>query len=573
MSEIITNEIYFWVGFIVLNGLNYVVNYVLHIEKSFFFPYISDVRTTKKLGLIASQNQDFFRYSVELSFILFLGRFVDLQSVSVAVTIIYLIGLFFNLYQYSLRHIYNYEPNFYNDLKLLKNGFVIVWHESKVKLIAALMSVLLLSIGFYYIFQFYFGLSFQTNSGIHFWAMLVLWVAPLLRAIQKFGLYKAYPNDIYLRYHWISLEILQNIIRSIANYEIATKKLGLKYRKSRQKIELSFKDVKPNIYLIFIESYGSYFYKENKIKKESMSAYDSFVQNLASKGWKSKSNLSKSPTTGGQSWLTYSSFLYGTLMDNNTLFENFLHDEDFLNSNSLLKIFQNQGYTNYNLNPINPIKGINVPYDEMRKFYVIDRWFLNPDLEYSGDVYGFGECPPDQFAMNKAMEVINKEDKGPYTFFYLTKNSHSPFVSPRMVSDWKSLNHKNGRTHVHKGFLKQPEVEDYYTSIVYQFDNIEKFISDYGKQDDVFLLIGDHQPPILSDPNIHGFETPVHIVSRNQKFLDGFKDYGFLERIEDLGNYNSHQELFSIFLRVFSDHYCDNKNNPIEYEPNGLELY
>lgn len=571
-AHVLLQEFTFWIVFIVLNGFNYLLNYVLYYRSSALIPYLPDFLKAKKLGLVASVNQDPFRYAVEFSLVLIIARFIDFTSVSLLITTFYVVVLVFNSYQYLFRHIYNYEPNFYNDAKLLKTGISIVWHESKYKILLGLVAFSALLAAVYSLVDWYLMFSFRISSNYLFLLLLFCWAVPLIRSIQKYGFFHAYPNDIYLRYHFVIAELWYNIKRSIVNYRLTQLKIGQKFREARDNIQFTFKNTRPNIHLFFIESYGSYFFKEADFQAKAYDTFSHFRNILTEKGWLVTSNYSQSPTTAGQSWLTYSSFLYGIEIPNNTLFENYLHDKDFQESNNLLQILKNHGYTNYNLNPINPIKGINVPYEAMRKFYTIDHWILNDSLSYTGDLYGFGESPPDQYVMNETMEIIQSAGKKPYSFFYLTKNSHSPFISPKMVDNWKALNHQNGSTHIHKGFLKQPKKQDYFNSIQYQFENLSDFICSHGSEDDIFLVMGDHQPPILSHPDKHGFETPVHVISRNPSFIEGFTAYGFVKDLAEIHRITSHQALYSIFLRELIRNYGSADSQLPEYEENGLRL-
>lgn len=202
----------------------------------------------------------------------------------------------------------------------------------------------------------------------------------------------------------------------------------------------------------------------------------------------------------------------------------------------------------------------------------MDQWILNEDLGYHGSTYGFGECPPDQFAMNFALEQIKKEVKRPYTLFYLTKNSHSPFIIPEMSGDWRSLNEEEGAKHHHLGFLKKPESKAYFNAIQYQLNNLRNLILEQGKPDDIFLIIGDHQPPVICDPAVFGHQTPVHVVSKNAAFLRGFEAYGFREDLRKSLTAVTHEGLYSIFLREFMKSFGENYPNLPEYEPRGLQI-
>lgn len=571
MTDLIA-ELQFWLSFLILNYLNYFVIYLLHRQESSFLPYIDRLKE-KKIGLTADTNLDFFRYSVELSIFIICSRFLDLGDYSTAFSVCYFFILVFNIYQFSFRKIYETEPILFNDFKLFKNGLAIVWHESKWKMIAAGLVAIVVFLVFNLVLDIFLFKNFTLGVSLSFMVLSGFKLFVIGYAIYGHkGFYLKYPNDIYLRYHFIIAELAMNLKKSLDCYKLSKLRFGDNYMKARKDINFELIDNPPNIHFIFIESYGAFVYQSEKLKKEAYQTLRDFQEKIKLQGYHTLSNFSESTTAGGQSWLTYTSVLFGFRIDNNTLFENLLNDSQFRESNGIMQLFKKIGYTNYNLNPINPINGITVPYDAMRKLYCIDRWILNEDIKYTGDKYGFGAAAPDQFSMNYTMDLIKKEKNQPYTFFYLTQSSHSPFPKIKLVEDWKTLNQGDGRIHSHQGFLKYPTIEDYDQAIKYQIENLQKFISENENKDDLFVIMGDHQPPILSSPDEYGFETPVHIVSRNTGFLESFKEYGFELNLEDCKTPTKHEAMFSVFLRSFIKSY-GKPNAPLpDYEPDGVLL-
>ena len=566
-------EVRFWSIFLILNYLNYVVIYLFHYKESGFLPYLTTFKRTGKTGLTGDPNLDFFRYSVEFSLILIGSRFFDLHTYAGWITVFYFFALFFNLYQYSFRKIYESEPILFNDVRLIKNGVAIVWNESKWKILFGLFLLIILFFGFSKGLSFLLLENYRLNTSIFFKILITAFILINLYAIYIHkGVYVKYPNDIYLRFHYTLVEFFMNLEKSYECYQLSQESFGKRFQEARENINIELSENPPNIHFIFIESYGSFFYQSEKLKDIAYPTLGSFQENIAQKGYQTLSNMSESTTTGGQSWLTYSSMLFGYRMDNNTLFENLLNDPHFRNGQGLMQIFKKIGYTNYNLNPISPINGITVPYDAMRAFYGIDRWILNKDIHYTGDKYGFGTAAPDQYSMNFTRELIEKEKIIPYTFFYLTKSSHSPFPKVKLVDDWKKLNHTTGSTHEHQGFLKYPTVEDYGQAIKYQLENLEQFISHHKYANDLFVLMGDHQPPVVSKPKTHGLTTPVHIISKNNAFLDEFKDFGFKKDLSSASKHIKHESFYSIFLNAFSKHYAKSSASIPDYEPDGLQL-
>jgi hypothetical protein len=157
---------------------------------------------------------------------------------------------------------------------------------------------------------------------------------------------------------------------------------------------------------------------------------------------------------------------------------------------------------------------------------------------------------------------------------FLTKNSHSPFsFSLDLVENWRTLNKSQGRSNYGGGFLSQPTITNYLIAIQYQLEMISDFIIKTGKKDDVYFVIGDHQPPVLNDSDKYGLNTPVHIISQNESFLRGFKDYGFRNSLFDNKLKTvRHESMYSIIVREMMKNFGSGYKQLPEYEPFGLQI-
>lgn len=566
-------ELLFWFLFIVLNSSFYLINYVFYFKTTRFLPYITELLTSKRISIISSRNMDFFRYSIEFSTILILSCFIDLTMFHVLITMLYLLTLVYNIYQYAIRRIYETEPLLVNDLSLLKTGLSIAWSESPRKIILLGLLLIFLFIGIDRGFHIFLEYNHNLHPSAAFTALSLLFALNVLGVTYKMrGFYRSYPNDIFLRLHYTLAEFLLNLKLSYKFYQVSKEKHGETYHSKRSGIRFELNGSPPNIYFLLIEAYGSFYFDEPELSDSSQCTFKGFTRQLENRGYSILSQYSESTTTGGQSWLPYSSFLFGYRMDNDFLFKNYLRDPMFRQANSLLHLLKQAGYTNYNLNPITPIEGINVPYKEMREFYSIDDWLLRDKIEYHGDVYGFGSCPPDQYSLNYAINHIRNQGQSPYTLFFLTKNSHTPFVSPKYEEQWQSLQFRSTPQHINKGFFSYPTIRDYRQAIEYEFNLLGDFISENGGENDIFIVLGDHQPPILCDPSNPDLRTPVHVISKHRPFVESFRTYGFEEWPVKNEKPIRHESLYSIFLNLFSKHYAKEVRNIPDYEPNGLQF-
>ncbi len=64
------------------------------------------------------------------------------------------------------------------------------------------------------------------------------------------------------------------------------------------------------------------------------------------------------------------------------------------------------------------------------------------------------------------------------------------------------------------------------------------------------MLIGDHQPQQVSRRD-DGFETPVHIISRDAGFVESLQDYGFVDGliVQEMQPTLRHEGFYSLFVR------------------------
>ena len=102
---------------------------------------------------------------------------------------------------------------------------------------------------------------------------------------------------------------------------------------------------KPNIYVIFVESYGSVLYKRSHFRPTYLSLLSQLEDQLDNAGYHAATALSESPTWGGGSWLAYTSTLFGLRIDNHPQYLALRNKYQIDGSYpSLGKTLQDQGY-------------------------------------------------------------------------------------------------------------------------------------------------------------------------------------------------------------------------------------
>jgi hypothetical protein len=106
-----------------------------------------------------------------------------------------------------------------------------------------------------------------------------------------------------------------------------------------------------------------------------------------------------------------------------------------------------------------------------------------------------------------------------------------------VVDDWSKI--QNGDIYNHLETIRFPITwpdfadaqEAYIRSIIYDFDVLKRYISDYIKDDSLIIMLGDHQPvgEISGEGEHRG--VPIHVLSRNPALVEPFLARGYARGI------------------------------------------
>ena len=547
-------ELKFWITLLALNFLLFLPQYITNIDTSAFLP-VSSFTTGTGIEIynhiFRRFNYDIFRISVDL-FALILIYYSLKKKISPIVATyiicIYYVVIFLFLIYYNIFYkIYLIKPLLLSDLYLFKLAFYNVGGKTIVIIFS---TVIVLGGIIYGIFKAVKLLVFYTSKvKFSLGSTIIFIVLGLLLIINSIKLQWTFePRH---EFQLTTALIVDNFKLSTA----ATNELRSVNWNGQRDIALLTKyrlKEKPDVYLIFIESYGNILNQSDKLVRdyyECLARCDSIFRE---NGWKSTSILSTSPVSGGRSWLSYTSVIFGIKITQQSTYIDLQKNANAARYPHFIRYLKNNGYTTIWLNSIPDRKNMNIPWELYTRFYDIDKWIRFKDLNYQGKLYGFGPSPPDQYTLFYARDLLKNYSGTPHFMFYITQNTHNPFYSPdSIVNNWSDLNTgESADMNMSKSvFLQKPSFENYLHAVKYDLETITRFISQCPNHNSIFILIGDHQPPILSTIN-SGFETPVHIIATDSSFISSFKDSGFEPGLHTEGtNAVRHEDLYSIILK------------------------
>ena len=575
-------DAWFWSSFFVLNALLFLPLYLLNLQEMSFLPPLARTAHSWRDGAVQllswRSNFDIFRVNVELLAIVALWSFVAAvrrRWVRALFVVFYVLLLSYYIYEAIVLSFWMMEPIFYNHYYMARNGVVFLLEGmglSPLVYVGAALALLAVLAGINWLMRR--ALPAAATPQIGHWSRVVLAVlmgVGLLSLVAYRGVL-AKPEMVFSS---LGYKLDRNIHASLRLYNDAA---AISDRTIRQAYDYSQYDLAetPNIYLIFVESYGSVLYKRDDYAVAYRELLDALEPRYEEAGWHVATTLSTSPTWGGGSWMAYTSAMFGLHIAEHPYYMTLFDQYQQLDYPDLATWLQEQGYTYYRASTLS--KELNESmWDKYRNFYGVDEWIRYSDLNYVGQRYGWGPAPADQYVVNFARDRMEADGDGPHLFFYITQNSHFPWMPiPAVADDWRTINVPEDDQVV----PSDDEIEhdqrrtNYLNSIDYELEYLTRFILERGTEDDIFVLVGDHQPPRVSRRD-DGFETPMHIISRNPDFIAGLAEYGFTPGLHvDLASNEPlrHEGFFSMFARALLSTYGDDPDNLPPYLPKGVLL-
>ena len=334
---------------------------------------------------------------------------------------------------------------------------------------------------------------------------------------------------------------------------------------------------KPDVYFIFVESYGTV----ASLTKETSARYDSLIFSLEkdfeAENWNIVSNYSRAPIIGGKSWLSFSTVMAGLKMYEHTGYNNIIQNQK--QYPHIVEYFNQQGYETYRMNTFkaNANTEMKIPYEVLDEFWKFDHWVKFKDIPYQGYEYDIFGGIPDQYALGFLQDSIIVDSLPSFNFF-ITMNSHGPwFEPPPILEKWQDLDKikytPHGAYHKQEG----SNHERYYKTIVYQLEMLKDFITNKVDSNSVVVLIGDHNPAGMEYKlwKIYNrFATQIHVFSKDQNFTNSFLEYEFDKGMHIDTSKNllmNHEGFYSLFQRNLIKNY-GKKGAPLpEYMVKGLE--
>jgi len=507
----------------------------------------------------------------------------------------YLFLLYYNIYLEGYKGMYSVHPIFENDWVIIKEILPTFLRELSVKGSTYLIGILLFLLASILIF---IGTLFLQKQFVAYKKQPAFW---LLGGIFSLVIFLIKPNtetsvinrntevssedrEIQLidslvdssqisYLHWIYPDIQTSATLDRKDHLGHLEKRWIyDFYKNKKLVQ------KPNVFLIFVESYGGVAALSDYCYEPYGALTTQLTSELDSAGWHIASNYSKSTVIGGRSWLAMTTAMIGARVEDQIQYSELIKNRQ--SYPHMVDFFNLQGYETVRTSTMrirrsdmDTLNMITIP----NRFWKFDERYFYPDIPYKGYKYDVFGGIPDQYTLSYMTdEVLSKKDK-PFFYTSITMNSHGPWhhKTAPIVADWRTLNT------IKKPFGaevigKDMRIDSYWTAMEYQLKMLTNFIKQKGRDDTIYIIIGDHNPGGLEWKLYNRFNkwaTPIHIISKDDTFVESFHQHGFTEGIQvDTSQFTimRHMGLYSLLTRQLLENYGEEEEVLPDYLPWGL---
>ncbi len=311
-----------------------------------------------------------------------------------------------------------------------------------------------------------------------------------------------------------------------------------------------------NIHIFIVESYGTTVFTNPHHFKRMEDFYQQQESLLQQEGFSILSHAYNSTTFGGTSWLADATLLSGIELRTQSHYDQVVKQ----GTGNLLHLLARANYRRILSAP-----GTNFMTDDYTGFYNYDTYILQDDFEYSGPFFTFGELP-DQYQLHYIhSKIIDHSSSQPHFVQYILCSSHVPWnYIPPYIDPWEELDNGNiyydreRNTWYDNSWAAGSELFEGYThSIRYSLESVFGYARTHLDQDDIVIVIGDHQPKFPVSEKEAGFGVPIHIIGKDRSILLPFLRYGYELGIlpPQTDNLPGLDRFFAHFLTVAQGHF------------------
>lgn len=278
-----------------------------------------------------------------------------------------------------------------------------------------------------------------------------------------------------------------------------------------------------DVLVVFVESYGRIVLEMAEYSSHIQPVLERATANLESHGYQARSAFLTSPTVGGISWLAHGTALSGLWIDSQIRYDSLVTSQ----RPSLVRLFQRAGWRTVGVMP-----AITLAWPEGR-YFGYDQLYTAVELQYRGLPFNYVTMP-DQFTLTRFQQRERSTAARPPIMAEIALiSSHAPWTPIPDVIDWHTIGDgeifndqaRSGEVPEIMWQDKQKVLQGYRDSVAYVLDTLVSYVTTYGDDDLVVMILGDHQPMPYVTGESENRDVPVHLIARDPAVFAGISDW------------------------------------------------
>jgi phosphatidylglycerophosphate synthase len=282
-----------------------------------------------------------------------------------------------------------------------------------------------------------------------------------------------------------------------------------------------------DVVVAFVESYGKVAVQSSSLSPGIDAALDEGTERLLAAGFQARSAFLTSPTFGGASWLAHATLHSGVWVHRQWRYDQLVASDRF----TLSRAFKRAGWRTVDYVPANDRDW------PQGSFYGYDKVYDQSNLGYVGPRFAFAPMPDQYVLLALQRRELAKRDRRPVFAEVDMVSSHAPWTRIPELIDWGDVG--NGSVfnsipvdEVAKSALwgDHDRVRAAYgRSIEYSLNTLVSFVQNYGDDDLVLVVLGDHQPSTIVTglrPDL-SHDVPISVIAHDPAVLDQIAGWGW----------------------------------------------
>jgi phosphatidylglycerophosphate synthase len=280
-----------------------------------------------------------------------------------------------------------------------------------------------------------------------------------------------------------------------------------------------------DVLLVFVESYGQVSVQKSQYAAAIDALLKRRTKELRTAGFSARSAFLDAPGFGGMSWLAHSTLQAGVWANSERRYDQLVGTDRF----TLSDAFKRAGWRTINFAPAD-----DRAWPDGSSFYHYDKLYNGREMGYHGPTFTYAPMP-DQYMYAALQRLeLSKTHRRPLFAEVDTVSSHLPWSSIPKQIPWSEVGDGSIFNHIpmfHRptSFWWHPNQvrAAYLRSLEYSLNVLISYITRYGEQNLVLVLVGDEQPvSIVSGPHAT-YDVPISIIAHEPSVLNRIEGWGW----------------------------------------------